>query len=201
VSRDDRPAPERPGVSEVSALLEAARTGDRDAAGRLYEVVVADLRRLAAGQVRRAPGGAAHQTTSLVHEAWLRLTRRGDLPFESRGHFLAVAARAMRQIVIDDARARRTTKRGGGAVVQTLDEVAEPAVESERDVEELLALDAALERLRQEDEPLASVVEQHFFAGLTFSEIAEAIGVSERTVQRDWRVARALLLDFIAGED
>ena len=199
------PAGEIRGIGEITALLEAARAGDAGAAGRLFEAVYADLRRLAAGQRRRLPGEGAHQTTSLVHEAYLRLTRHGALPFESRGHLLAVAARAMRQIVIDDARARATTKRGSGRPPVSLDDVVETGIAGgaggagEPEIEELLALDRALERLEGEDARLARTIEWHFFAGLTFAEIAESTGVSERTVQRDWRAARALLHDFMAG--
>ena len=201
VNVDDREGGPSPAAGEITALLEAARAGDPGAASRLFEAVYADLRRVAAGQRRRLAGEGAHQTTSLVHEAYLRLTRHGELPFESRGHLLAVAARAMRQIVIDDARARRTTKRGSGRPAVALDDVVEAGAAAEPEVEELLALDRALERLEGEDVRLARTIEWHFFGGLTFAEIAESTGVSERTVQRDWRAARALLHDFMAGGD
>ncbi len=186
---------------EVTLLLQAARGGDRAATDRLFALVYQDLRRLAARHLR---GGDArgHHTTSLVHEAYLRLDREGRLPYNDRTHFFAVASRAMRQIVIDDARSRLTAKRGKGATLRSLDEVAESSALASLGgdpggqrlpIEELLALDAALSRLEVEEPQLAETVEWHFFGGLTFAEIASAREVSERTVLRHWRIARALL--------
>ena len=187
---DSGPATFAPG--EVTRLLAAARAGDAAASGRLFELVYDDLRRLAARHVRGARN-AGPSATSLVHEAFLRLNRRDELPYADRTHFFAVASRAMRQIVIDEARSRSAGKRGGGQANLDLDElqVAAPA----SPVEELLAIHDALTALEREDPRLAEVVEWHFFGGLTFGEIAEARGVSERTVLRDWRAARALLHD------
>lgn len=186
---------------EVTLLLQAARAGDRAATDRLFALVYQDLRRLAARHLR---GGDSrgHHTTSLVHEAYLRLDRDGRLPYNDRTHFFAVASRAMRQIVIDDARSRLTAKRGKGATLRSLDEVAESSALANLGgdaggqrlpIEELLALDAALSRLEVEEPQLAETVEWHFFGGLTFAEIASAREVSERTVLRHWRTARALL--------
>jgi len=185
---DSGPATFAPG--EVTRLLAAARAGDAAASGRLFELVYDDLRRLAARHVRGARN-AGPSATSLVHEAFLRLNRRDELPYADRTHFFAVASRAMRQIVIDEARSRSAGKRGGGQANLDLDElqVAAPA----SPVEELLAIHDALTALEREEPRLAEVVEWHFFGGLTFGEIAEARGVSERTVLRDWRAARALL--------
>jgi len=187
---DSGPATFAPG--EVTRLLAAARAGDAAASGRLFELVYDDLRRLAARHVRGARN-AGPSATSLVHEAFLRLNRRDELPYADRTHFFAVASRAMRQIVIDEARSRSAGKRGGGQANLDLDElqVAAPA----SPVEELLAIHDALTALEREEPRLAEVVEWHFFGGLTFGEIAEARGVSERTVLRDWRAARALLHD------
>jgi RNA polymerase sigma factor (TIGR02999 family) len=181
-----------PDPGEVTLLLQAARGGDRAATDRLFALVYQDLRRLAARHLR---GGDArgHHTTSLVHEAYLRLDRDGRLPYNDRTHFFAVASRAMRQIVIDDARSRLTAKRGKGAPMRSLDEVAESPNGEPLPIEELLALDAALSRLEVEEPQLAETVEWHFFGGLTFAEIASAREVSERTVLRHWRTARALL--------
>jgi RNA polymerase sigma factor (TIGR02999 family) len=124
----------------------------------------------------------------------------GALPYADRRHFFAVAARAMRQIVIDDARSRKAAKRGAGAEPAALDAVAEPpAPAGELPVEDILALDTALSRLEESEPRLAETVEWHFFGGLTFAEIADAREVSERTVLRDWRAARALLHQELAG--
>jgi RNA polymerase sigma factor (TIGR02999 family) len=181
--------PEAPG--EVTRLLAAARAGDSGAAGHLFELVYGDLHRLAARRMKDAAHGPS--TTSLVHDAFLRLTRHGALPYADRRHFFAVASRAMRQIVIDDARTRQARKRGSGAHEVEIGELDVAAPAGAASIEELLALDAALEKLERAEPRLAETVEWHFFAGLTFAEIAEAREVSERTVLRDWRAARALL--------
>lgn len=182
----------QPAPGEVTRLLAAARDGDATASGRLFELVYADLRQLAARHVRGARG-AGPSPTSLVHEAFLRIARREELPYADRTHFFAVASRAMRQIVIDEARSRSAGKRGGGRAAVAIDEVAVAAPAAATPVEELLAIHDALSVLEAEAPRLAEVVEWHFFGGLTFGEIAEARGVSERTVLRDWRAARALL--------
>ena len=176
---------------EGTRLLQAARSGDEAAARRFFVLIYDDLRQIAgrhARAVRQGPGA-----TSLVHEVFLRLARRGDLPFNDRTHFFAVASRAMRQIVLDDVRSRVAGKRGGGVAPLDLADLPLASPASEVAHEELLALDDALARLGQEDPRLAETVEWHFFGGLTCAEIAEARGVSERTVLRDWRTARALL--------
>ena len=182
---------------EVTQLLQAARSGDRAATDRLFAVVYQDLHRLAARHLRGADA-RGHHTTSLVHEAYLRLDRDGRLPYNDRTHFFAVASRAMRQIVIDDARSRLTAKRGKGVAASSLDDVVEVAAVSGADggrmpIEDLLALDEALSKLEADEPQLAQTVEWHFFGGLTFAEIASAREVSERTVLRHWRTARALL--------
>lgn len=176
----------------VTRLLAAAREGDSAAPGKLFEIVYADLRALAARHVRGARN-AGPSATSLVHEAFLRIAKRGDLPYADRTHFFAVASRAMRQIVIDDARGRKASKRGGGQADVDFEAIQVAAPAAAAPVEDLLALDNALSRLESEAPRLAQTVEWHFFGGLTFSEIAEATAVSRRTVQRDWRAARALL--------
>jgi RNA polymerase sigma factor (TIGR02999 family) len=178
---------------EVTRLLAAARGGDPGAAERVFDLVYDDMRQLAARHVRSARAGPGPSPTSLVHEAFLRLARRADLPFNDRAHFFAVISRAMRQIVIDDALARKTGKRGGGQPVADLEKVAVASPAPEAPPEDLLALDAALATLEAEEPRLAQVVEWHFFGGLTFFEIGESLAVSERTVARDWRAARALL--------
>lgn len=190
---DSDPRADAPSESgAVTRLLAAARAGDREAPGQLFEVVYDDLRALAGRHVRGARN-AGPSATSLVHEAFLRIAKRGDLPYQDRTHFFAVASRAMRQIVIDDARGRKASKRGGGQAEVDLEAVQVAAPASSAPVEDLLALDDALTRLEQDAPRLAQTVEWHFFGGLTFDEIAEATAVSRRTVQRDWRAARALL--------
>ena len=192
VSDFDPPAKAPADAGAVTRLLAAARGGDSAAPGKLFEIVYADLRALAGRHVRGARN-AGPSATSLVHEAFLRIAKRGDLPYADRTHFFAVASRAMRQIVIDDARGRKASKRGGGQTDVDLEAIQVAAPAASAPVEDLLALDDALSRLEKEAPRLAQTVEWHFFGGLTFSEIAEATDVSRRTVQRDWRAARAIL--------
>lgn len=154
------------------------------------------LHELAHRQLRRA-SGATLNTTALVHEAWLKLARGAGARFESRGHFLAVAAMAMRQVIVDHGRRRRAQRRGGGNALATESALARVGVDA--NVEELLAIDAALDKLAALDERLARVVEFRLFAGLEEEEIAEVLGVHVRTVRRDWRKGRAFLLSEIAG--
>jgi RNA polymerase sigma factor (TIGR02999 family) len=192
VSDSETPHPAGSGEGVVTRLLVAARQGDVDAPAKIFEIVYADLRALAGRHVRGSRN-AGPSATSLVHEAFVRLARRGELPYNDRRHFFAVASRAMRQIVIDEARGRDATKRGGGQADIDLDLIAVAAPATSAPVEDLLALDDALSHLRDEAPRLAQTVEWHFFGGLTFAEIAEATEVSRRTVMRDWRAARALL--------
>jgi len=192
VSDSEAPAPGPRPEGVVTRLLEAARQGDAEAPAKLFEIVYADLRALAGRHVRGARN-AGPSATSLVHQAFLRIATRGDLPYQDRQHFFAVTSRAMRQIVIDDARSRNASKRGGGRAHLDLDTISAAAPAAAAPVEDLLALDQALSRLERDAPRLAQTVEWHFFGGLTFDEIAEAIEVSRRTVLRDWRAARALL--------
>lgn len=148
------------------------------------------LRGLARRQLRKG-GGHTLNTTALVHEAWMKLAH-GDAGFENRAHFFAVAATAMRQIIVDHARRRHAQKRGAGPLAP---ESAIANVGLESNVEELLAIDALLTRLEALDPRLARVVEWRFFAGLGEGEIAEALAVDVRTVRRDWRKARAFILN------
>lgn len=175
---------------ELTQLIQAARGGDRGASERLFTAVYGDLRRIAAGQLRDQP--AAMATTSLVHEAYFRLARPDSLELSDRQHFYAVAARAMRQILIDHARARLAQKRGSGIEPGELDDAAQVA-DSKESSPDVLALDAALQQLEAMDARLASLVELRFFGGMTLDEAADAAGVSRTTVKRDWRRARAFL--------
>jgi RNA polymerase sigma factor (TIGR02999 family) len=157
----------------------------------VYEV----LHDLAHRQLRRS-SGATLNTTALVHEAWIKLERGASGEFESRSHFLAVAAMAMRQVIVDYGRRRRAQRRGGGQAPLTGSALSHVGVDA--NVEELLAIDAALDKLAALDDRLAKVVEFRLFAGLEEEEIAEVLGVHVRTVRRDWRKARAFLLSEIA---
>ncbi|HYD51172.1 MAG TPA: ECF-type sigma factor [Gemmatimonadaceae bacterium] len=181
------PFPHDPG--ELTLLLRAANGGDVAAFDRAFARVYEELHRLA-GRVR---GGRASDTlgaTALVHEAYLKLAPASQPAWEGRQHFLRVAARAMRQVLVSAARERLADKRGGGDLAVTFDEAVHgpPAGAGE-----LLAIDEALTRLAALDERQARVVELRYFAGLTVEEVAEAIGVAAPTVQRDWRAARAWL--------
>lgn len=177
-------------MGEVSLLLAAASAGDRGAADQAFSLVYADLQRLARRQVRQQEAGPG--ATSLVHEVYLRLVKPDAMQLDSREHFFALAARAMRQLAIDHARQRSAVKRGGGAAAQDLDEIAD-RVGALGDAERLLGLDQALTRLAALDRQLATLVEMRFFAGLELAEIADITGRSERSLKRDWRKARAIL--------
>ncbi len=176
-------------MAEITELLAQARCGEQGADQALYGLVYDRLHALAHGQLKGDKRLA--QTTSLVHEAYLRLAQPASLNALDRAHFFAVAATAMRQIVIDRARAAHADKRGGGAINVSLSK-AEGAINSDDPVS-LLRVDAALGRLRNVDAKLSTLVELKVFGGLEGAEIAHALGVSERTVKRYWRQARALL--------
>ena len=175
------------GQGEVTRLLEAAVGGDQEALDRLVPLVYDDLRRLAHRQLNREGGGHTLQTTGLVHEAYLKLAGGASIGAANRAHFLAIAARAMRQVLVDYARRRKAEKRGGGVINVTLND-GEQGMEVSSD--DLLALDDVLEQLEPRQR---QVVELRFFGGLEEKDIAEALNVSERTVRRDWVKARAWL--------
>ena len=195
----DAEAPGGPAApeSETLQLLAAARGGDRDAYDRVFARVYADLRQVASRQAARFRRGASLSTTELVNEAYLKLLAGAPVPGSDRVHFLALAARAMRQILIDHARSRRSDKRGSDAVHVPLDQV-ELADEAAAGID-LLALDRALERLAVLDAELERLVEWRFFAGMSVEEIAAVTGASTSTVKRDWQVARGFLLRELGG--
>jgi RNA polymerase sigma factor (TIGR02999 family) len=176
--------------ADTAELLVAARAGDREAYGRVFEHVYAELRRIASRQAARFQGSGTLSTTALVHEAYLKLAGDRIVAVADREHFYALAARAMRQILVDHTRGRTRQKRGGGASHVPIDRV---VVAGDEPVDDLLALDQALDRLGGIDPDLARLVEWRFFAGLTLAEIADLTAVSERTLKRDWQVARAFL--------
>ena len=175
---------------EVTKLLLAWRQGDETAFDRLIPLVYRELHHLAKRYMRRERAGHTLQTTALVNEAYLHLVDWGNVQWQNRAHFFAVAARVMRQILVDYARGRSSGKRGGQEIHVALDEAAE--VPQARSVD-LIALDDALQSLARIDLRKSRVVEMRFFAGLTIEEIAEVFKVSSRTVSRDWELAQAWL--------
>jgi RNA polymerase sigma factor (TIGR02999 family) len=177
-------------ADEITRLLAVARDGDPLVLDELFSLVYDQLKALSQARRARWRGDYTLQTTALVHEAYVKLVGGQSIDWESRGHFFAVASRAMRQILVTYAERRRTQKRGGGAVLVPLDEANPVAPDV---AEELLALNDALERLAEIDERRHRVVEYRFFAGLTIDETAEAMGVSRATVSRDWTLASAWL--------
>ena len=187
-------APAMHPAQDVSALLIRASAGDRQCEARLFEVVYDELRRMAAAQLRNERPDHTLQRSALVNEAYLRLFGRRPLAFQNRAHFFSIAASTMRRILIDHARARLADKRQ----TPVNDTIAE-GLAVERDLDPLLTVDAALRRLAEWDPRQAKVVELRFFAGLTVEETAEAMGISSKTVKRDWSLARAWLQTQIEG--
>ena len=192
---------------EVTQLLQAvvagARSdgdnrGDREVADRLMEVVHDELHRQAASYIARESPNHSLQPTLLVNEAYLKLIQLDRTDWKGRTHFFAVGAQAMRRILVDHARRNQRLKHGGGIQRVTLDEGV--ALSPQRD-EDLLAVDAALEKLAKIDERQARIVELRFFAGLSVEEVAEALGVSKRTVEADWTLVRAWLRRELAEGD
>ena len=174
--------------AEVTVLLARARAGDAQALGAAYSAVYDELKRAARAQLRRMRDD--FQTTALVHEAYLKLGG-AQLAAQDRNHLLALSARAMRQVLVDDARARKADKRGGGQDALTL---TASLGNAERAAVDVLALDELLGALHTLDERAAQIVELRYFGGYEEAEIAQMLGLSDRTVRRDWRKARAFLL-------
>ena len=181
---------------QITDLLTELGNGRREVVNRLFPVVYDELRRIARRQLRPAQSGETLGTTALVHEAYLKLVDQSRAEWRDRAHFYAVAAIAMRQILVDYARQHAAAKRGGARRPVSLDEATIPA---EDQAGALLELDEALTRLSRLDERLGRVVECRFFGGLTEEETAEALGVTARTVRRDWVKARALLYEELGA--
>jgi RNA polymerase sigma factor (TIGR02999 family) len=184
-------------MSEVTHILSAIAQGDPHAASQLLPLVYDELRLLAAQKLAHETPGQTLQPTALVHEAYLRLVGAAEQPhWDSRGHFFAACAEAMRRILVENARGKQAAKRGGGRARADLDmnEVAVPEVR-----EDLLALDEALDRLAAADSEAARLVQLRYFAGLTLAEAGQVLGVSPRTADRLWAYARAWLLQALEG--
>lgn len=175
----------------VTRILRSVEDGSESARADLLDALHAELVRLAASQMRRQRRDHTLQPTALVHEAYLRLFRNGAPSFRDRGHFMTAAARAMRSVLVDMARARAAAKRGGARLRITLRPDSDPATEDAS--ADVLAVHEALGRLERLDATWASVVEMRFFAGLSVEETAASLGVSEPTVRRTWNRARAWL--------
>jgi len=174
---------------QLTDLLQRVHTGDRDALDAVIPLVYGELKRLAAAHLRRERPGQPLQATALVHEAFLRLAGTDHPSYEDRSHFYGIASRLMRQILVDQARARRAGKRGAGALVN----VAEVPDRGYSPDEDLLAMDEALDRLSHECPAKAQLIEMRFFAGMTVEECATALNQSLHTVRKDLRLAQAWL--------
>jgi RNA polymerase sigma factor (TIGR02999 family) len=184
-------------MSDVTRIIERIQLGDASGTEQLLDEVYRELRRLAADMLARERGGQTLQATALVHEAYLRLVgSESSPPWSGRGHFFAAAAEAMRRILLDNARRKQRLKHGGGAQRVDLDS---QCVVSEESAVDVLALDAALDKLAALDPAKAEVVKLRFFAGLTMPEVAAAQGISLATAERHWSFARSWLYAELAG--
>ena len=175
---------------EITQLLLRLNQGDRDAEASLIPLVYEELKRIAAARLRSERDNLSIQPTVLVHEAYLRLTGLSQVDWQSRNHFYAISATIMRRILVDHARARRAAKRGTGETLLVLEEANAASGQPGPDI---LALDEALDRLAKLDARQARIVDLRFFTGLTEEEIGTVLGITARTVKRDWRVAKAWL--------
>lgn len=179
-----------PADADVTSLLNRLADGDLEAEAKLVPLVYEELRRLAASRLRRERPNHTLQATALVHEAYLKLADQRNVKWQNRAQFFAVASQAMRRILVDYARARQRNRRGGRQAQVALDEV---CVVSRQPSDEMLAVDESLARLEKVDPRQARIVELRYFGGLTVEEIAELLGISGKTVTREWHVAKAWL--------
>jgi RNA polymerase sigma factor (TIGR02999 family) len=181
-------------AGEITLMLQAIRRGDGHSSEELLPLVYNELRRLAAARMAQESAGQTLQATALVHEAWLRMVGDGDRGWQNRAHFFGAAAEAMRRILVENARRKSRFKRGGGQIKVDIDDLDLAAATPD---EKVLLINEALERLRTEDAEKARIVVLKFFGGLTNQEVAENLGVTERTVERHWAYAKAWLFQSI----
>ena len=181
-------------MNELTQVLQAIRRGDGQASGELLPLVYNELRQLAMARMAQEAAGQTLQATALVHEAWLRMVGDGDRTWRNRAHFFGAAAEAMRRILVENARRKSRLKRGGGQMRLNIDDVDLSAATPD---DKVLLMDEALEQLQAQDAEKARIVVQKFFGGLTNEEVAESMGVTERTVERQWAYAKAWLFDKI----
>ncbi len=184
-------------MSDITLILEAIDRGEAKASEELLPVVYGELRRLAAARMAQEAAGQTLQPTALVHEAWLRLVGHKEQAWQNRAHFFGAAAEAMRRILIERARRKSRLKRGSNQAVLDISELELAAAMPD---DKVLLVDEALERFKAEEPEKARVVMLKFFAGLTDREVAEVVGVNERTIRRQWIFAKAWLFHHIAGE-
>jgi RNA polymerase sigma factor (TIGR02999 family) len=198
----ERAAMQEPPMTEVTRILSAIEQGDSYAAEQLLPLVYDELRRLAAQKLAQEKPGQTLQATALVHEAYVRLVGSsetavgGEQPWDSRGHFFAAAAEAMRRILVDRARKKRSAKRGGGSRRLDIDRM---DLATQATPDQLLAIDDALAKLGREDPAAARLVELRMLAGLTVEEAGKALGISTATAYRHWKYARAWLHSELLG--
>lgn len=185
-------------MSDVTRLLHAIEDGDRLATRELLPLVYDELKRIAAAKMANEANSQTLQTTALVHEAFLRLVGDEAPQWDTRGHFFAAAAEAMRRILIERARSRGRLKRGGDWNRIELESIEDPFVEPDVDIE---ALDEALQQLEREQPEKAALVKLRFFAGLSVEDAAHALGISTATAGRNWRYARAWLAEKLTADD
>ncbi len=184
-------------MSEITLMLDAVARGEKQASDDLLPLVYDELRQLAAARMAREAAGHTLQPTALVHEAWLRLAGGQDQSWQNRAHFFGAASEAMRRILIERARRKSRLKRGSG---QAPLDIAELDIAEALPDEKILLVDEALERLKAEEPEKARIVVLKFFGGLTNEEVAEILGVNERTVRRQWEFAKAWLFDCISEQ-
>ncbi len=188
-------------MTDVTRILNAIEQGDAKAADELLPLVYEELRRLAGLKMSQEPPGQTLQATALVHEAYIRLVGAENQNWSSRGHFFAAAAESMRRILIDNARRKKSIKYGGGRKRIDLNE-AVPASNNESRLDELIALDEALEKLSRKDKVKADLVKLRYFAGLTCEQAAEVLGISHNTADQYWAYARSWLrLEITKGDE
>lgn len=181
-------------MNDLTQMLQAIRRGDGRASDELLPLVYNELRQLASARMAQEAGGQTLQATALVHEAWLRMVGAGDRTWQNRAHFFGAAAEAMRRILVENARRKSRLKRGGGQIRLDVEDVDLAAATPD---EKVLLMDEALEELKAQDPERARLVVLKFFGGLTNQEVAENLGVTERTVERQWAYAKAWLFEKI----